>query len=455
MNARPSPARVDTSLRHAPRFFGALLLLTCALLLWQWLGMERVVELSAQSAHTQNASSDRGAGGSSSVALRRVGETLEMDCLIVRQTYSWPYCKLEFGLGGPETGVDFSDFDSVSVDLGYSGGGAGMTKLVLVNFERGWSTPGQWLTNKPNEVEPFDSGRPVVLPLDIFYVASWWKTRVHPPLARTGMRIDNVVGVDLMTAPDIAAGRHVFTLRSIRFHGKWITKNRLLTILIGLWIASAMGWVGLLSFTLRRELATSKAQLGRLNEVNRALRLETEQLAGQAHRDPLTGVLNREGLRAELMSTSNLMAEPVSIVFLDIDHFKCINDEHGHEVGDVVLRQFAATITANVRSADRLVRWGGEEFLLLCPMSDVSQAAALAEKLRLSLIGTRWPAATRITASFGVAQHDAREEIGQVIKRADEQLYRAKRGGRNRVEADLGHVAQANHPAAVVASIGS
>jgi diguanylate cyclase (GGDEF)-like protein len=88
-------------------------------------------------------------------------------------------------------------------------------------------------------------------------------------------------------------------------------------------------------------------------------------------------------------------------------------------------------------------------------MSDLSQAAALAEKLRLCLMETRWPGATRLTASFGVAQHDAREEIGQVIKRADEQLYRAKRGGRNRVEADLGHVAQANQAAAAVAAIGN
>ncbi|MEO7497865.1 MAG: GGDEF domain-containing protein [Massilia sp.] len=455
INALRSPNRVDTSLRHAPGFFGILLALTCALLLWQRLGMEQVVELSARSPGAPTASSDSAAGGDSSVTLRRVGDALEMDCVIVRNKFQWPYCKMEFSLSETDAGVDLSDFDSVSVDLSHSGDGPNTAKLALLNFERDWSTPGQWQTNKPNEVDPFEipSGRPATVPLDNFYVAAWWKFKVQPPLQRAGLHIDNVIGVELATPPEITTGHHVFTLRSIRFHGKWITKNRLLTILIGVWIASAMGWAGLLSLTLRRALETSTKQLRRLNEVNRALKLETEQLTGQAHRDPLTGVLNRQGLRAELMATSRLMADPVSIVFIDIDHFKHINDGHGHAVGDLVLRQFAATITAKVRSADRLVRWGGEEFLLLCPTCDLVQATALAEKLRLSLLETSCPEALRVTASFGVAQHDASEEIGQVIKRADEQLYRAKNSGRNRVAADTGHVIRKSRPAAEVSTI--
>jgi diguanylate cyclase (GGDEF)-like protein len=137
------------------------------------------------------------------------------------------------------------------------------------------------------------------------------------------------------------------------------------------------------------------------------------------------------------MSTSSLLADPMTVIFLDIDHFKSINDTHGHDVGDDVLRRFAAAIGAGIRSADRLVRWGGEDFLIVCPMTNVHQGRILAESLRQALHHQTWPAGLRVTASFGVAQHHACDEIGVAIKHADEALYRAKQGGRDRVCAHL------------------
>ena len=161
--------------------------------------------------------------------------------------------------------------------------------------------------------------------------------------------------------------------------------------------------------------------------------LEAKELAGQAYTDPLTGVLNRQGLRAELMSTSTLLTPPMSVIFADIDHFKSINDRHGHDIGDEVLRRFASLIASNIRSSDRLVRWGGEEFLIVCPLTDVEQAARLGEQLRTTLHRLSWPMGLQVTASFGIAQHRHDSEINTVIKEADEQLYQAKARGRNQV----------------------
>lgn len=170
-----------------------------------------------------------------------------------------------------------------------------------------------------------------------------------------------------------------------------------------------------------------------LAEVNTALELEAKELAGQAYTDPLTGVLNRQGLRAELMSNSTLLAPPMSVIFTDIDRFKTINDRHGHDTGDDVLRRFAGLIASNIRSSDRLVRWGGEEFLIVCPLTDVRQAAHLGNQLRAALHMQSWPAGLQVTASFGIAQHRDGSEINTVIKEADEQLYRAKQQGRDQV----------------------
>jgi diguanylate cyclase (GGDEF)-like protein len=102
-------------------------------------------------------------------------------------------------------------------------------------------------------------------------------------------------------------------------------------------------------------------------------------------------------------------------------------------VGDDVLRKFANVIAAGIRSSDRLVRWGGEEFLIVCPLTNVHQGQILAENLRHALHRQTWPVGLRVTASFGVAQHHERDEVGVVIKHADEELYRAKQGGRDRV----------------------
>jgi diguanylate cyclase (GGDEF)-like protein len=207
--------------------------------------------------------------------------------------------------------------------------------------------------------------------------------------------------------------------------------------LVSAWVLCAIGWVASLTLSLRWQLQDSRAAVALLRTVNKALELEARDLAGQAHIDPLTGVLNRQGLRAALMSTSSLLADPMAVIFIDIDHFKSINDAHGHDVGDDVLRKFANVIASGIRSSDRLVRWGGEEFLIVCPMTNVFQGRILAENLRHALHQQTWPADLRVTASFGVAQHHERDEVGVVIKHADEELYRAKQGGRDRVCAHI------------------
>jgi diguanylate cyclase (GGDEF)-like protein len=153
--------------------------------------------------------------------------------------------------------------------------------------------------------------------------------------------------------------------------------------------------------------------------------------------DQLTGLLNRRGLEprfAEVAEQAALTQQPVSVVVADIDHFKRINDTHGHPVGDAVLREVADEMRRSLRTFELLYRFGGEEFLLLLPGADAENAARIAETLR-DAVEQLHPAGLPVECSFGSATGQGEDVIfAKLVEAADVALYDAKRFGRNRVE---------------------
>jgi len=126
--------------------------------------------------------------------------------------------------------------------------------------------------------------------------------------------------------------------------------------------------------------------------------------------------------------------DDIALIIMDIDHFKKINDKHGHSTGDEVLRAIGQLLTSTTRSFDTVARWGGEEFLLLCPHTNAHTALIIAEKIRLHISDLIIPGheEMQVTASFGVSSIAAKESFVDAFKRADEALYLAKSEGRNR-----------------------
>lgn len=171
--------------------------------------------------------------------------------------------------------------------------------------------------------------------------------------------------------------------------------------------------------------------------------LENARLHGMVERqalvDGLTGLANRraasDALHAEAVRAQRLES-PLSVVLADLDGFKEVNDEHGHAVGDGVLRAFAEVLRDTLRESDLAGRWGGEEFLLLLPGADEEGAAQLAERVRIGFAARRIPSVPelRVTASFGVAEYAGETNTEELLAAADDALYRAKRGGKDRVE---------------------
>jgi diguanylate cyclase (GGDEF)-like protein len=174
-----------------------------------------------------------------------------------------------------------------------------------------------------------------------------------------------------------------------------------------------------------------------LDERNELLQAQAAKLEELATTDVLAGTFNRRKFNELILAEIERVrryGHPLSLLVVDIDHFKRTNDAHGHEAGDEVLIVLAGLIRAGIRATDSLARWGGEEFVVLSPEVSVEEAAGLAERLRSAAGTYKYSFVGRVTASIGVAQHRVGETPDELFARADEALYRAKEGGRDRVE---------------------
>jgi diguanylate cyclase (GGDEF)-like protein/hemerythrin-like metal-binding protein len=172
--------------------------------------------------------------------------------------------------------------------------------------------------------------------------------------------------------------------------------------------------------------------------ANLGLQRAMEQLEEVASTDRLTGAWNRRRFEEAALpeiALAHRRREPLSLLMFDLDHFKRVNDTYGHGTGDAVLAATAETVRHQLRASDSLVRWGGEEFLVMAPATRLDGALGLAEKLRKAVAAIPFPGVGQVTMSLGVAEYLRGESLAAWIERADQALYQAKAGGRNRVAA--------------------
>ncbi|MEW6764980.1 MAG: ABC transporter substrate-binding protein [Pseudomonadota bacterium] len=205
------------------------------------------------------------------------------------------------------------------------------------------------------------------------------------------------------------------------------------------------GGVALLALLIIGAIALRFAQLNQAlrKEVTRRegaeeqLRSNLEESQRLASIDPLTGLWNRmhftDAAEAEIVR-SNRYHYPLALLFIDIDHFKQINDRYGHATGDFVLRRLSELVKGKLRQSDTFCRWGGEEFLILMPHTSLEQATEMAEHLRSRIVGEILLDDAPVTISVGVAGLRLGERLDDLVHAADQALYRAKFAGRNRVE---------------------
>lgn len=191
----------------------------------------------------------------------------------------------------------------------------------------------------------------------------------------------------------------------------------------------------------RRLLSEREARAQRAERARAELQRRHEDLQREARLDPLTGLLNRAaltGLKGDPEAMQRLHEAPYVLAVLDIDHFKQVNDQHGHLLGDRALRAVADAISASIRAGDVAARFGGEEFLVVLPNTRLDGGAEVAERIRQRVLaaGLPFPISVSIGIADGGPEREPPELPEAVFERADQALYRAKAGGRNRVIAD-------------------
>lgn len=175
--------------------------------------------------------------------------------------------------------------------------------------------------------------------------------------------------------------------------------------------------------------------IGFSRDMTETRRLQ-QKLERMAHEDQLTGLPNRrrtERILEEEINRSHRSGQPLSLLALDLDHFKWVNDHHGHDVGDQVLVQIGVTLSERLRSTDTLGRWGGEEFFVILPETGAEGARQVAETLRQTSASCVLVGGTPVTISIGVTEYEHTEGLRTLIQRADSMLYEAKNSGRNQV----------------------
>jgi diguanylate cyclase (GGDEF)-like protein len=192
-------------------------------------------------------------------------------------------------------------------------------------------------------------------------------------------------------------------------------------------------WVVLIGIYLAYRFTTMRREVEQRRTLHALALRQAEEAEDAARHDPLTRIFNRRGIFERYAALSAGTPVPLGVILIDIDRFKVLNDSFGHTYGDEVLSSIAALIRRNVRATDAICRWGGEEFLVLCPDIDAEGAMLVAETLRGRIEHFHFGDCERLTASFGVHWCAASgPDLSDLVSLADVALYTAKAQGRNR-----------------------
>lgn len=371
-------------------------------------------------------------GGSSTSSFEIVDNKIVLHCEIKQSAYQWPFCNLTFKFYDDRDrkisdGINFTTFEYIQVNAKYvNNPGLGL-KIQLRSFDEAYATKDKTESWKFMGLEywPEADNALAKIPINALQVPNWWIFSNKVALENSGPDFNNVMLLELATASGIPPGSYQIEVQEIKLVGRYLSKQATYGIIVIAVIFS-------LIYILVREMLEKSRLNKNLNKIvgtNKQLHQKNENLSKLVNIDELTNTLNRRACQ----EIFNLKFERLCVIFMDLDYFKKINDTYGHEVGDKVLLQFATLINLNIRDRDFLIRWGGEEFLLISPDFNITEAKEVSYKIKRLISEYPWPENLKITCSFGVAERKNGESAESVINRADQALYLAKQNGRNQV----------------------
>ena len=337
-------------------------------------------------------------------------------------------------------GIDLSEYSQLNLSMDYQGS-ANKIRIAIRNYDGAYSKPEDGNSTKFNaiQVHTQELTKEIHLPLSSFAVADWWLRQYNIPLAKSLPELNNAMVITLDFAEPLKPGTHQLTLNKLELEGEWISAERWYLIVLSTWMA------GIFIYAIRRLLELNEQTkhdiqiINQLSNTNEQLQEETDKFRRLSTVDPLTQTYNRFGIDQIVASLKGhgyikMPNHPdYALMMIDIDHFKRVNDQRGHDTGDRVLQHVASTIQQHLRAGDYVGRWGGEEFIVIMPGASKTTAMELAETIRTAIFKSQCEPEKplSITASFGVGQQLPNEDFASCFKRTDTALYQAKAQGRN------------------------
>lgn len=340
------------------------------------------------------------------------------------------YCGLTLSIGEALSEAGFASYEHMEVKLNYQGSNERL-RIRLHNFDAG---------------SVRNSYRDTLRGLDVSFRAQETRAPVSITtkgwaLAQSSSSDTQVMDISLDLVAPISAGNHELELEYIEFYGELLPASQWYLGVALLWLLGNLLMISRHSLTQEQRIRNDSRRLATLATYSGGLEEESQKYKTLSSIDPLTSTLNRNGFGDELnkVAVDGALPADTALIIIDIDHFKRINDRHGHDTGDYVLQQVAAALHTNIRSSDSLARWGGEEFLLLCVNTTTQQAVLIAEKLRTAIESLTLEYREKpvpLTVSLGISIAGEGESFDELFMRSDRALYKAKHLGRNCVVLD-------------------
>ena len=410
--------------------------ITAVMMAWAHWGMNRSVVYDMNNTTLAWVNSDALDGGDSQATLQQ-DYSFKMRCEINEPSVAeFPYCNLGIALSSDaQNGVDLTKFDSIHITMEHKSTSTDTPRLYLNHF---YADPEEFrrpFKMNMSEISNVASGiRTYQINLNDLVVPFWWVCESQDSNAL--VNVTNVREMLVSTGAETHGRVVELGIHRVEFRGKWMSEETLYRVLLIAWMFWIVGMLIFRFYKLSSLSSSLRERSARLQKANIELGGKAAELKIAATTDELTGLLNRAGIKEVIdKGVQDHLAErgSFSVVLLDIDHFKKINDHYGHNVGDRVLRQIAQCLENRCRKSDFPSRWGGEEFLLVCVNTGENEAKNFAESLRQEIREFEFSHGQTVTCSVGVA-HFTGDDVDAVIKKADIALYQAKRNGRDRVE---------------------
>ena len=352
-------------------------------------------------------------------------------------------------------GVDISHARYLKVKVNYQGAGT-KVRVTLRSFNPAIKDKGidSGIIVLSYLLQPSQLNSVQYLDLKDFQPVDWFLSQNTISVSEAKADLSKVLSVGLELPYLFKGGSHELEFEQLAIGSEWLPTRSLHQSLFWLWVFS-LSFLSLSKvLSLRRRVLLDEQRIEQLTRSNRKLMTQSEFLKELSQRDTLTGVLNRSGFDISWRHLNTELKPPsgIAMIVVDLDHFKTINDQFGHQVGDEILRILGGLLMANVRQTDIVCRWGGEEFVVVCKVPDAQSGVDRAELIRARIeqrfhqfrFDTRVlndepfkGDAINVTASLGVAfatvKNNQKPDATLLFGLADKALYQAKEQGRNRV----------------------